>query len=61
MKLYCSTYGMMQLDIFEALPGLKEMGYEGMEIALTSGWPTEPACFDNASRLAAVNGPKGDR
>ena len=43
MKLYYSTYGMKQLDVFEALPRLADMGYEGMEIAVTPGWPTEPA------------------
>jgi sugar phosphate isomerase/epimerase len=50
VKLYYSTYGMKQLDIFTALPRLKEMGYEGMEIAVTPGWPTEPALMDSAAR-----------
>ena len=50
MKLYYSTYGMKQLDIFEALPRLKDMGYEGMEIAVTPGWPTEPASMDQTAR-----------
>ena len=55
MKLYYSTYGMKQQDIFTALPRLAAMGYEGMEIAVTpagrrnrpswtkppaSNWPT---------------------
>ena len=50
MKLYYSTYGMKKLDIFEALPRLKDMGYEGMEIAVTPGWPTEPAALDKTAR-----------
>ena len=50
MKLYYSTYGMKQLDVFEALPRLADMGYEGMEIAVTPGWPTEPANMDAAAR-----------
>ena len=50
MKLYYSTYGMKQLDIFEVLPRLAEMGYEGMEIAVTPSWPTEPARLDAAAR-----------
>ena len=50
MKLYYSTYGMKQLDIFTALPRLKEIGYEGMEIAVTPSWPTEPARMDAATR-----------
>ena len=50
MKLYYSTYGMKQLNVFEALPRLADMGYEGMEIAVTPGWPTEPANLDAAGR-----------
>jgi sugar phosphate isomerase/epimerase len=50
MKLYYSTYGMRELDIFAVLPRLRDMGYEGMEIAVTPGWPTEPARLDAASR-----------
>ncbi|NKB69455.1 MAG: TIM barrel protein [Candidatus Latescibacteria bacterium] len=50
MKLYYSTYGMKNLDILQALPRLKDMGYEGMEIAVTPGWPTEPAAMDQAAR-----------
>ena len=50
MKLYYSTYGMKSLDIFEALPRLRDMGFEGMEIAVTPGWPTEPALLDADAR-----------
>ena len=50
MKLYYSTYGMKQLDVFEALPRLKDMGYEGMEIAVSPSWPTEPVSMDAAAR-----------
>ena len=50
MKLYYSTYGMKQLDAFEALPQLKDMGFEGMEIAVTPGWPTDPQSVDRAAR-----------
>ncbi|MEE2659314.1 MAG: sugar phosphate isomerase/epimerase family protein [Candidatus Latescibacterota bacterium] len=51
MKLYYSTYGMKQLDIFNALPRLRDMGFEGMEIAVSPGWPTEPAAMDTSARL----------
>lgn len=56
MKLYYSTYGMQKLDIFAALPRLRDMGYEGLEIATTPGWPTAPMLFDAAARkkLAAL-------
>ena len=50
MKLYYSTYGMKKLDAFEALPLLKDMGFEGMEIAVTPGWPTDPQSMDRAAR-----------
>ena len=56
MKLYYSTYGMQKLDVYEALPRLRDMGYQGMEITVTPGWPTEPAKMDGAARqkLAAL-------
>ena len=56
MKLYYSTYGMQQEDVFSALPRLRDMGYEGMEIAVTPGWATDPMHFagDQRSRLAAL-------
>ena len=50
MKLYYSTYGMKELNIFESLPRLKDMGYEGMEIAVTPGWPTDPQSMDLGAR-----------
>ena len=50
MKLYYSTYGMKELDVFAALPRLADMGYEGMEIAVTPSWPTEPAALDRTAR-----------
>ena len=50
MNLYYSTYGMKKLDVHQALPRLKDMGYEGMEIAVTPSWPTEPTAMDKAAR-----------
>jgi inosose dehydratase len=50
MKLYYSTYGMQKLDVFAALPRLRDMGYEGMEIATTPGWATDPMHFGSAER-----------
>lgn len=56
MYLAYSTYGMKNLDIFAALPRLHDMGYQGMEVAATPGWPTEPSLMDRAARdrLAAL-------
>ncbi len=50
IQLYYSTYGMKSLDVHEALPRLRNMGYEGVEITVTPGWPTEPAKMDGAAR-----------
>ncbi len=50
MKLYYSTYGMQGEDVFAALPRLRDMGYEGMEIAVTPGWTTDPMRFDDDQR-----------
>ena len=56
MRLYYSTYGMQKLDVFAALPRLRDIGYEGMEIAVTPGWATDPLHFGRAERkkLAAL-------
>jgi sugar phosphate isomerase/epimerase len=54
MKLGYSNYAMKGLDIFEALPRLKEIGYEAMEVATRTGWPTSAANFDRASRERLV-------
>ncbi len=56
MKLAYSTYAMKKLDVFEALPRLRDMGYEGIEIAVNPSWPTEPGKLDTARRekLAAL-------
>ena len=37
MKLGYSNYAMKDLDIFEALPRLKDIGYDAMEIAVRRG------------------------
>ena len=48
--LVYSTYGMRDVDVYEALPRLRDMGYQGMEIAIQPGWQTEPARMDAAAR-----------
>jgi sugar phosphate isomerase/epimerase len=50
MKLGYSTYAMQRLDIFEALPRIRAIGYDAMEIAVGDDWPTAPHKLDAAAR-----------
>jgi sugar phosphate isomerase/epimerase len=55
MKLGYSNYAMQMVDVFEALPRLKSIGYEAMEICVRDGWQTEAAAFDGPSRQRLVS------
>ncbi len=54
VQLGYSNYAMKALDIFEALPRLKEIGYEAMEIAIRTGWQTSAEKLDSRSRRGLV-------
>jgi len=54
VKLGYSTYGMRGLDVFEALPRLRSMGYEAMEICVREGGATAADVFDAAARRKLV-------
>lgn len=56
MKIGYGNYGMREVDIFEALPRLRDMGYGAIELTVSDGWPTSPAELDPAdrSRLAGL-------
>lgn len=54
IQLGYGTYGMKTVDPFEAVRGLKEIGYDFIEIAATRGWPTAPPVFDGADRKKMV-------
>ena len=54
MQLGYSNYAMKELDIFEMLPRLREIGYEAMEIAVRRGWQTSAENLDKASRSRLV-------
>ncbi len=45
IKLGYSTYALSMLDPFDALPKIRETGYEAIEIAMGDAWPTTPKSF----------------
>lgn len=45
-----STYALKMMDPFEALPMIKDVGYEALEIALADDWPTAPHKFPPEKR-----------
>ena len=40
VKLGAGTYAFRDMDVFEALPGLRRIGFEAIEILAGEGWPT---------------------
>jgi sugar phosphate isomerase/epimerase len=52
---YCS-WGMMHVDIEEAIPAVAKIGYHGIELAVTPRWPTELYSLDarKRRRIAAL-------
>ncbi len=54
VKLGAGTYAFRDMDVFEALPGLRRIGYEAIEILAGEGWPTAPARLnrDDRTRLS---------
>lgn len=59
MRLGYSTYAMQRLDIFEALPRTRSIGYDALEISVGDDWPTAPRKLDSAARKKLVNLLKG--
>jgi sugar phosphate isomerase/epimerase len=52
-----STYALSKLDPFDALPRIRDAGYEALEIAAGDMWPTAPHLFDlgQQKKLAALS------
>ena len=50
MKLGYSNYGMKDVDIVEALPRIRSMGYEAMELCARDGWETTAENFGGPDR-----------
>lgn len=49
-KLGYSTYALPTTDPFEALPKIREIGYEAIEICARDEWPTSPRRFEVAQQ-----------
>ncbi len=54
MKIGYGTYGMQTENIFAALPRLRDIGYEAVEINAGDDWPTAPHKFNRADRTRLV-------
>ncbi len=50
VQLSIGTYGMQSLSVDQALTIMREIGYDGAELCLMQGWPSEPAKLDAAAR-----------
>ena len=50
MRISYCTWGMKTVDIETLVPAIAEIGYQGIELAVTSGWPTELYTLDAAKR-----------
>lgn len=50
MKLSYSTWGMKTVPIDDAVRHCAALGYDGLELAIIPGWPTDAATLDSAER-----------
>ncbi len=50
LRLSIGTYGMKSLPVDEALSQIRRIGYEGAELCVMPGWPSEPDVLDAAAR-----------
>lgn len=56
MRISYCTWGMRNVDVEEALPAVAQIGYQGIELAVTPGWPTDLDTLDatRRRRIAAL-------
>ena len=45
-----STYATQKVDVFEALPRIRAIGYDAIEIAIGDAWPTAPRKLNRNTR-----------
>ena len=58
-RLGYSTYALSRVDPFEALPKIRQTGYEDLEICMGDNWPTAPHRFDGIQRKRLAELAKG--
>ena len=50
MRISYCTWGMMKVAIEQAIPAIARIGYHGIELAVTPGWPTDLDTLDAPKR-----------
>lgn len=50
VQLSIGTYGMQAFEVDRALAEIRAIGYDGAELCLMPGWPSEPSKLDAAAR-----------
>ena len=50
MRISYCTWGMMNVDIEQAIPAIAKIGYQAIELAVTPNWPTDLATLDATRR-----------
>lgn len=55
IKLGAGTYAFREVDVLEALPRLRRIGFEAIEILAGQGWPTAPALLNPGDRTRLSN------
>ena len=50
VRLSIGTYGMQSIPVDQAIQEIRKIGYDGAELCLMPGWPSEPAKLDAAAR-----------
>jgi len=50
VRLSLGNYGMQTMEVERALASIGAIGYDGAELCLMAGWPSEPAKLDGAAR-----------
>ncbi len=50
VRLHLGNYGMQAMPVDKALGAIRQIGYDGAELCLMAGWPSEPTKLDAAAR-----------